>query len=191
MTTTNPSNLIATVESYLSPSFPIGTPTSNDPSSPALGLIPPPTLTRLKNLGTARVRDMRALGQSRQIISHLPIVATPQTCARANDALYAAICLNGEKFAALALLPTGKGEGKEAARELQRCVTKYRFVGGVVGLRRESGSEGNLNDGSYEELWAVAGRYRVPIIFREMWPMGCEVSLSLRAFSSIRGTGKH
>ena len=173
MTTANPSNLIAAVESYLSPSLSVGTTISNDPSAPALHLIPSSTLTKLRNVGPARVKDMRTLGHSKQIVSHIAITATAQTCTKLNDTLYAAIRLNPEKFAALALLPSGEGDGKEAAKELQRCIIKYRFAGGVVGLRRGGGS---LDDNSFEDLWFMAEKYRVPIALKEIWPAGSEVS---------------
>lgn len=162
--------LVACLESYINPALPIGTSLSTDANSPALHIIPSPTLAKLKNLGPARVKDMRTLGHSKQIVSHIPITATPATCAKFNDALYVAIQLNAGRFAALALLP---GEGKEAAKELQRCVTKMRFVGGLVGLR---GGEGEaLLDGGFEELWSTAEKSRVPIALREMWPTGGEV----------------
>lgn len=179
MSIISPNNLIATIESYLSPSVSVSTSVSNGPSLPALDLITTSTLTKLKNLGPARIKDMRTLGQSKQIVSHMPIVATPQACARSNDSLHAAIYLHADKYAALALLPSAKGGGQDAARELQRCVAKYRFVGGVVGLQHQSGGEGCSIDGSYEELWAMAVKFRVPIALREIWPVGSEVSFRL------------
>ncbi|CAN9456137.1 unnamed protein product [Alternaria alternata] len=62
---------------------------------------------------------MRFLGQSKQIISHVPLVAAPQTCSRINDAMHAAVIMNSEKFSVLSMLPL---EGKEAARELASSV---------------------------------------------------------------------
>ncbi|KAF1944470.1 hypothetical protein EJ02DRAFT_501365 [Clathrospora elynae] len=168
MATANPANLFATLESYLVPSHPINASTSSDPAQPALHLLPPMTLTKLRNLGSVRVKDMRALGQSRQIISHIPFAAPPPICAYYNDAMQSAITMNNEKFAAIALLPT---EGKEAARELQRCVGKYRFVGGMLGLSRDV----KLDDGTFEELWKLAEQYRVPVVLRQMWPVGSEI----------------
>lgn len=185
MTTPNHSNLIATVESYLSPFLTVGTTISNDPSAPALHLIPSSTLTKLRNVGPARVKDMRQLGHSKQIVSHISIPATAQACARLNDALYMAIRLNADKYAALALLPSGPGDGKEAATELQRCVTKYRFVGGVVAFSRGGEGDGSLDDASFEELWAMAEKYRVPVALREMWPTVSEVSSAL-SFQQLR-----
>lgn len=106
-----------------------------------------------------------------QILSHVPVAANASTCMRYNDALFAAIQLNSDKFAALAILPT---DGKEAARELQRCVTKMKFVGGVVGLRSD-GRGGIALDNDLEDLWSVADRFRVPVMLRDLWPVGAEV----------------
>jgi predicted TIM-barrel fold metal-dependent hydrolase len=79
--------------------------------------------------------------------------------------------MNADKFAALAMLPA---DGKDAGRELQRCVTKMRFVGGVLGLGRGSGA---ALGPAYEELWCVAEKYRVPVVLRDVWPVGSEVRL--------------
>jgi len=171
-------NLTATLESYLCSSLTVS-PTSNppsDPSLPALHLLAAPTLGRLRNAGPARIRDMRLLlGHSRQVLSHLPLSASPQTCTRFNDALHAAIRLHAEKFSGLALLPSRKGEAREAAKELQRCVTKYGFVGGVVGLKRGVDGERLVSGAEFEVVWDTAVKCRVPIALRELWPMVEEI----------------
>jgi predicted TIM-barrel fold metal-dependent hydrolase len=168
MTTTTPTRLIATLESYLSPTIPISPPSTSTLST--LHLLPPAILTKLRNLGTARARDMRALGHTTQIISHLALPAptrTPPTCAKANDALHTNIGLFGERFAGLALLPA---DGADAARELLRCVSKYRFVGGVVG---GAGADG----GAWEGVWEAAHRLGVPVVLRAEGAGMDEVSL--------------
>lgn len=170
----NASSHIACLESYITPSFPIGTSLFHDATAPALHLLPSTVLSRLKNVGPSRVKDMRTLGQSMQILSHIPIAANAATCTRFNDALFAATQLNSDKFATLALLPA---DGKEAARELQRCVTKMKFVGGVVGLQPD-GRGGTALGNELDDLWSVAERFRVPIMLRDMWPVGAEVCLS-------------
>ncbi|KAH8727481.1 hypothetical protein GQ44DRAFT_611404 [Phaeosphaeriaceae sp. PMI808] len=172
MSTTTPStSLVACLESYLSPAIPIGASISSDTSSPALHILPNSTLSKLRNLGSARAKDMRRLGHSKQILSHIPVSASLATCVKFNDAMFAATQLDAEKFAALALLPR---DGREASRELQRCITKMKFVGGVIGLKRDEGSAGLLDDG-YEEVWVMAEKYRVPIVLREKWPTGDEL----------------
>jgi predicted TIM-barrel fold metal-dependent hydrolase len=91
------------------------------------------TASKLRNVGPARVRDMRTLNQNFQILSHVPIDAPPRTCQKINDMLHSSIVTNPTRFAALALLPSR--DGKETNAELLRCVTKYHFVGGVLGFR--------------------------------------------------------
>jgi predicted TIM-barrel fold metal-dependent hydrolase len=167
MATTNTANLIGCLEFCFSPAYAFTSP-ATDSSQPALHLLPATTVMKLRNLTAGRVKDMRTLGQSKQIISHIPIAAPPQLCAKHNDAIHTAIVMNGEKLAALAMLPA---DGKEAAKELARCVGKYKFVGGVLGLSRDI----RLDDGSFWELWNTAEKYRVPVCLREMWPLGSEV----------------
>lgn len=70
---------------------------------------------------------------------------------------------------ALGLLPGGRADKRDAARELQRCVTKLRFVGGVVAM----GS--GLEEKGFDEVWGMAQRYSVPVMLREAWPSGVEV----------------
>ncbi|KZM21794.1 uncharacterized protein EKO05_0001721 [Ascochyta rabiei] len=160
--------LVACLESLLSPTLPTAAPANAD--TPALDLLPPATLAKLKNLGHTRIRDMRALGHTRQVLSHLPVSASPQMCSKLNNALEAATRMQTDKMVALALLPSGKGEGKEAARELQRCVTKLKFVGGVVAV-------GNgLADQSFDEVWGTAQKFGVPVVLREGWPTGAEIA---------------
>jgi predicted TIM-barrel fold metal-dependent hydrolase len=130
-------------------------------------------VSKLKNVGSARVKDLRALRQSKQVLSHIPISANAPTCTRFNDALFAGIQLNADKFAAMAILPAN---GQEAARELQRCVSKMKFVGGVVGYT-PNGVGGVSMGNDLEPLWFIAARYRVPIMLRDMWPVGAEVCL--------------
>lgn len=117
---------------------------------------------------------MRTLGHARQIISHVPILATPTLCTKFNDALHAGVRLDVERMAAIALLPCGKGEGGEAAKELTRCV-KLGFVGGLVVVRRE-GVEVLMEEG-WEEVWCVAEKWSVPVLLREEWVRGDKVCL--------------
>lgn len=167
-----PPPLIACLESYINPALPIGTGIGTDTSAPALHLLPSTTLSKLKNVGPARIKDMRALGHARQILSHVPIAATPATCTRFNDTLASVVQINRDKFAALAVLPM---DGREAAKELQRCVVKLKFVGGVLGLKPD-GCGGLTLGNDLEEVWSVAARYRVPVMLRDMWPLGTHVS---------------
>ena len=152
--------LIACLESFLAPApnIPVSL------SSPALHFLTPSTLSKLRNLGHPRIRDARALGHTTQVISHIPIDITPQMCMKLNEALDAGTRMHNDRLMGLALLPSGPDEGREAARELQRCVTKFKFVGGVVAAGR------GIEDRSYEEVWSTAQRFAVPIMLREDWP---------------------
>ncbi|EOA82195.1 uncharacterized protein SETTUDRAFT_44078 [Exserohilum turcica Et28A] len=156
-------------QSHLTPSLPFTSPSSS-PTQPSLHQIPPPTLTKLRNLSAARIKDMRVLGHTRQIISHVPVAVPAPTCAKHNDAMQAAVVMNAEKFAVLAALPA---DGREAARELLRCVTRYGFVGGVIALARSPvcGWEGE----EWDEVWSQAEKLRVPIMVRKMWPLVSEI----------------
>jgi hypothetical protein len=44
----------------------------------------------------------------------------------------------------------------------------------VLGLGRGSGA---ALGPAYEELWCVAEKYRVPVVLRDVWPVGSEVRL--------------
>lgn len=156
---------IACLESFLLPTLNI----SSSPTSPVLHLLPSSTVAKLKNLGHPRIRDMRSLGHAMQIVSHIPISATPQICMKVNDALDQGTRMQSDKILPLALLPSGRGEGREAAKELQRCVTKLMFVGGVIA------AGGGLEDRRFEDVWVVAQRLGVPIVLREGWPTGDQV----------------
>ena len=168
--------LVACIESFLSPTINI----PSSPSSPALQLLPTPTLAKLKNLSHARIRDMRHLGHTIQVISHIPISGTPQMCSKLNDALESGTRLQGDKLVALALLPGGPGKGGEAAAELQRCVTRMKFAGGVIAVGR------GVEDESFEEVRSAAQRLGVPIVLREDWPSGDQVCcrLAMRRYGS-------
>ncbi|KAL5120222.1 hypothetical protein ACEQ8H_001779 [Pleosporales sp. CAS-2024a] len=169
----NANSIIACVESYISPALPIGTGVSSNHEAPALPLLPGMLLSKLKNVGPARAKDMRTLGQAKQILSHVPIAANLATCARFNDTLSSVIQMNTDKFAALAILPP---EGKEAAKELQRCVAKLKFVGGVLALRPD-GRGGSSLGSDLEEVWSTAAKYRVPLMVRNMWPVGAQLPI--------------
>jgi hypothetical protein len=59
-------------------------------------------------------------------------------------------------------------------------VTKYRFVGGVIGLsgygaRGETGRVA-LDGKGFDRLWEMAQKLKVPVVLREMLPEKSEVS---------------
>lgn len=183
---TSSTPFIASEEFYLSPEILSSTFSSAAHSEPALHIIPPPTLSKLKNLGPSRIRDMRSSAVSQQILSHVPIDVPSKTCRKINDALHANTVMNQDRFAKLALLPCG--DVAEAARELQRCVTKYKFVGGVLGFGRKDG-RGNWaewEEEGLEELWKVAERYKVPVKLSPLFPRSNEVSAQSLIQTEVR-----
>jgi 2,3-dihydroxybenzoate decarboxylase len=97
----------------------------------------PPIAQRLDDLGALRLKEMDEAGIDVQVISHgAPSVQKlePETAVRlarqANDRLHAAVQANPKRFAGFAALPTP--DPKAAADELERCVNKLGFKGGMV-----------------------------------------------------------
>jgi predicted TIM-barrel fold metal-dependent hydrolase len=171
----NSSNpFIAIEEFYLSNDF---SPTSTNPADPALYLLSSNVVSKLKSLGPSRIRDMRANNVAMQVLSHIPVDASPKTCQKLNDTLYSSMIMNQDRFAALAMLPCW--DAKEAASELQRCVTKYKFVGGVLGFRRGVWEEKAYDGQAFEELWKAAERYKVPIALRPLFPTRQQVGVGI------------
>jgi len=157
---------IAAETSYLSNDFISSTTTA--PTSLPISSIPPPILSKLRNLGPSRARDLRTTHTSHQIVAHLPLDLAPKTYHQLNDALYTALVMNPDRLSALAALPCW--DGHEAATELQRCIVKYRFVGGVLGFRRGVWEERAWEKREFDELWKTAERYGVPIALRPLFP---------------------
>lgn len=92
-------------------------------------------MTALREVGPSRIEAMDAGCVSLQVISHRPntIPIPPEVCIAANDELCHAILSSPapNRFAAFAMLPTLHPE--EAARELDRCVSKLQvFVGSLI-----------------------------------------------------------
>lgn len=97
----------------------------------------PPIVQRLDDLGALRLKEMDEAGIDLQVISHgAPSVQKldPETAVRlarqANDRLHKACQANPKRFAGFACLPTPDPNG--AADELERCVTKLGFKGGMI-----------------------------------------------------------
>ncbi|KAH7130618.1 hypothetical protein B0J11DRAFT_256900 [Dendryphion nanum] len=174
--------LISTSEFYLSPD-PL---TTRDPSTqPALNLISHNILTKLKNIGPARIRDLRRPHDTNlQILSHIPVDVSPSTCRRLNDTLASQIHFHPDRFAALALLSTW--DPKEAAAELVRCVARKKCVGGmlVFGAEGMQGMQGNgkVWDREMDAVWSVAERFNVPVALRVMFPTRGQVNTQYESF---------
>lgn len=97
----------------------------------------PHVAKRLDDLGALRIKEMDEAGIDIQVISHgAPSVQKldPDTAVRlarqANDRLFEACRNHPGRLAAFATLPTP--DPKAAADELERCVDKLGFKGGMV-----------------------------------------------------------
>jgi 2,3-dihydroxybenzoate decarboxylase len=94
-------------------------------------------MQNLYELGEGRVKKMDENGIDVQVLSHgapaashIPVQVAPSLCREANDQLREAVRAHPKRFAAFACLPTP--DPKAAADELERCVTKLDFKGGMI-----------------------------------------------------------
>ncbi|KAF2869979.1 hypothetical protein BDV95DRAFT_497277, partial [Massariosphaeria phaeospora] len=132
--------------------------------------IPPTNLCATFNNFPSRLNAMHAAGIAMQVIGPLPTMGPLMACTRVNNYLYMETRPYLDKFACLALLPATDPEN--AAHELERCVAKYGFVGGVLPVGRFTP---RLNDPRWERLWQVAQKWEAPIALRASWPTAAEM----------------
>jgi predicted TIM-barrel fold metal-dependent hydrolase len=92
---------------------------------------------RLANLGELRIREMDEAGIDVQVLSHgapgthrLDAETAGPRARRANDRLAEAVRAHPTRYAGFATLPAA--DPKAAADELERCVDKLGFKGGMV-----------------------------------------------------------
>jgi predicted TIM-barrel fold metal-dependent hydrolase len=92
---------------------------------------------RLDDLGALRLKEMDEAGIDVQVISHgapsvqkMDAEKAVRLARQANDRLHAAVQAHPTRFAGFAALPTPDPKG--AADELERCVTKLGFKGGMI-----------------------------------------------------------
>ena len=132
------------------------------------GGIPVPAVDRreqLRDLGAARLADMDAAGITLQVLSVaqagaelLPGQEGAALARDINDRLAETVAAHPGRYAALTHLPTSAPE--LAANELERCVTRHGFLGGMV-----NGTTGGLflDDPQFEPLLARFERLGVPL----------------------------
>ena len=96
-----------------------------------------PLAKRLEDVGELRLKEMDEGGIDIQILSHgapatqrLDPGSATAVAQQVNDRLYRIIQTNPQRFAGFAVLPTPDPRG--AADELERCVNKLGFKGGMV-----------------------------------------------------------
>ena len=94
-------------------------------------------------------------------------------CRKSNDFVFESYCqAHPSRFFAFATLPTQSGQA--AAEELERCVTKYRFVGAMInGFTNTSDPMRGLylDDPQFDVLWSVAERLQKPIFIHPRVPL--------------------
>ena len=124
------------------------------------------------DLGASRIRHMDEAGVDVQVLSFgspgpqafAADVAIPMA-RDANDRLFKAIQSYPSRFAGFAALPTA--DPAEAARELERCVTKLGFKGAMI----HSHQQGEFLDGpKYRVMWKKAEALGVPIYLHPALP---------------------
>ena len=94
-------------------------------------------------------------------------------CEKANQFVYDNfITKHPQRFFAFATLPTQ--DGTAAAKELERCVREYGFVGAMINgfVATEDPTRGlYLDDPQYNPLWEVAERLQKPIFIHPRVPL--------------------
>jgi predicted TIM-barrel fold metal-dependent hydrolase len=119
-------------------------------------------MTALREVGPRRLSSMDTGRVSLQVISHRPnpIPIPPEVCKAANDELFEAIKASPapSRFAAFAMLPML--HPKEAAKELDRCVSDLNFVGSLV----DNTTDGRFyDDPFFWPIFAAHEQLDVPI----------------------------
>jgi hypothetical protein len=89
-------------------------------------------------------------------------------CAAYNDELATYCATDSRRLVGIALLP--QQEPKLAAAELERCIERHGFVGGVMRPNRIAGL--TVDDPSFEPLWAAAADLDAPIVLHEAYTGG-------------------
>lgn len=121
---------------------------------------PNSVMRKLNSLDKERLEDMNKGGVTVQVISHAPTTQsiTPSVCQQANDELSEAVKANKNRLAGFAILPMHEPEA--AVKELERCITRYGFVGAMV----NNHSNGRYYDDQFFwPIFAAAELLDVPI----------------------------
>lgn len=121
---------------------------------------------QLKDLGDVRLKYMDEGKVSLQVVSLGPVPGGPsaQQAVESNDQLGEAIAGNKSRFAGFAALPMSHPQ--EAAKELERAVNKYGFVGALIDCH----VNGKYYDGDeYLPFWTKAQELDVAIYIHPTW----------------------
>lgn len=100
-------------------------------------------------------------------------------CQKANQFVYENYCKKYPKrFFAFATLPTQSGEA--AAKELERCVREFGFVGAMINgfTNTEDPQKGlYLSDPQFDALWEVAEKLKTPIFIHPRVPLASNIEV--------------
>ena len=86
-------------------------------------------------------------------------------CAASNDWLATYCATSPARLIGVALLP--QQDPDLATAELERCVARHGFVGGVMRPNRVAGR--TVDDPAYDKLWRAAAELDVPIVMHEAY----------------------
>src|SRR5256885_269537 len=86
-------------------------------------------------------------------------------CASYNDELAKYCATDPRRLIGVGLLP--QQEPKLAAAELERCIERHNFVGGVVRPNRIAGR--TIDDPGFDALWSTAAALDAPVITHEAY----------------------
>lgn len=104
--------------------------------------------------------------------------ASVRFCQQANQFVYENYCQNyPERFFGFATLPTQNGEA--AAKELERCIKEYGFVGAMINGYTNTTDPTKaiyLDDKQFDVLWEVAERLEKPIFIHPRVPLSTNIN---------------
>lgn len=147
---------------------------------------PPHIPAKLKAVDDERIQDLNNGKISLQVLSHSPGIRSPALCTAANDELASIISKNPTRLAGLAMLPMN--DPADAAKELERCIKDFSFVGALV----DNHVVGDFYD--HKRFWPIfqrAEELNVPIYIHPSLPADQEhykgnysdkIALALSAF---------
>lgn len=114
------------------------------------------------------------------LIEHADIAAA--LCGAYNDWLARYCATDPNRLIGVALLP--QQDPGLAAAELERAVTTYKFVGGVMRPNRIGGR--TVDDPDFDVLWGTAQKLEVPVSFHEAYLSGLD-TVGIDRMSSYAG----
>ena len=141
---------------------------------------------RLENI-ELRLKVMDANSIGAQIISlnqptaqaFVQVEEALEFCQKANQFVYENYCQSyPDRFFAFATLPTQNGAA--AAKELERCVKEYGFVGAMINGFTNTADPTKalyLDDPQFDALWEVSERLQKPIFIHPRVPLASNVKV--------------